>query len=189
MAKHGVKIITNIRHPARCFMVFNRGITKLLLVAVCGSLLCGLASCTPETKRSLAEVNISREEIAEVGVAIPPRGSGLPWRLCFSGDFAGDPRLKSGSDPVTLEVTNRENYPISVARAGGSIVHLGAGESTMLFDGTLGELFMCGRGQWVELQVDSPHNGATNLLLKIQATKVWPPVRAKILAVRYLEGL
>lgn len=189
MAKYRMATITKIRHPARCFMVFKRGITKLLLVAVWGSLLCGLASCTPETDKFLAEVSISRERIVEVGVAIPPRGSGLPWRLCFSGDFAGDPRLKSGSDPVTVEVTNRENYPISVTLAGGKIVQLGAGKGTMLFDGTLGELFMCGRGQEVELQIDSPRNGAANLMLKIQATTVWPPVSTRIYAVRYLEGL
>ncbi len=189
MAKHSMKIFTNIRPLAHCFMVFRRGITKLLLVAVWGSLLCGLAGCTPETDKFLAEVSISRERIVEVGVAIPPRGSGLPWRLCFSGDFAGDPRLKSGSEPVTLEVTNRENYPISVARAGGSIVHLGAGESTMLFDGTLGGLFMCGRGQLVEFEVYSARKEAANLMLKIQATTVWPPINARIFAVRCLQGL
>lgn len=189
MAKHSMEILTRIRHPAFCFMVFKRGITKLLLVAVWGSLLCGLASCSPETDKFLAEVSISREKIVEVGVAIPPRGSGLPWRLCFSGDFAGDPRLKSGSDPVTVEVTNRENYVISVIPAGGGMVHLGAGQSTMLFDGTLGGLFMCGRGQQVELEVYSQRNRAANLMLKIQATTVWPPVRARIFAERCLEGL
>lgn len=158
-------------------------------MAACCILLCIVSSCKRETDAYLGKVFITKEQSADADIVIPPLGTGLPWRLRFSGDFSGEPRLKSGVDPVIVELTNKETYAIKVTLAGGKTVALDAGATVVAFDGTISNLAMSGRGMLAEMEVHSLPKREAAFTIRIRTQTVSPPIAVKIFAVRNISGL